>query len=834
VTTAELTAPNARALGIVPDISDPNLLPLGQGDAGIGFNSAFQFDFNPDDGISSSMTDFDSVASHEIGHALGFISDAGDAASPVTQWDLFRFQPAAASLGTFATATRQMSIGGSQVFFGNQTTTYATLELSLSTGGPDPGPGDGDGRQSSHWKDDALGGLRQYIGVMDPTLIKGIRRTISENDILAIDLFGYSIGLPAPVRPPNDNFANLVALQNNSGTLTGTNLSATRETGEPNHAGFMGDKSVWYSWLSPVNGQITVDTIGSNFDTTLAVYTGDAVNQLVERAFNDDIVNGQNKASRVQFNVTAGTNYRIAVDGWNSESGSITLNWNATGSVPTPTPTPTPSPSPSPTPTPRPSPPCLDDLWTPTSTTNAPTARRLHTAVWTGTEMIIWGGDDQNGNLLNTGARYDPATDSWTNISTTNAPAARRYHSAIWTGTEMIIWGGQGQVGGEGLNTGARYNPNTDSWTTVTVSNAPEARLYHSAVWSGSAMVIWGGNSGRGFLATGGRYNPSTDSWTPTSTTNAPVARYLHTAVWSGSELIVWGGFSGNGELDSGSRYNPITDSWSTINVANAPVRRSGPSAVWTGNEMIIWGGYSTIGPIDTGGRYTPVNDTWIATATLNAPEARAEHSAIWTGSDMIVGPGQGVGFNLLSSGRYHPATDNWIDACNKNGPAAVRLASVVWTGSQMIVWGGDDISIHRLNTGARYSIQGPIQLLMEAAGPIAGQAAALDSSLAIRDPFQVVNGSNVLNPGTDQNTRVTVLASNLLLLPGDPASSIIVNLVDSNNQSYDVPAEDARTVSSFVQVTFRLPNGLAIGTCTVKIKAHGQVSNAGAIRIKN
>lgn len=315
-TSAELSVPNARALGIVPDIPDPNLVPLGQGDAGIGFNSAFQFDFSPDDGISSGQTDFDSVASHEIGHALGFISDSGDAASPVTVWDLFRFRPATASLATFATAARVMSIGGSQIFFGNQTSTFATLELELSTGGLDPAPGDGDGRQSSHWKDDALFSTRPYIGVMDPTLLSGIRRTISENDIMAIDLFGYSIGAPAPVRPPNDNFVNATVLQNNSGTLNGSSVSATREAGEPSHAGFTGDKSVWYSWLSPINGQMTIDTIGSNYDTTLAVYTGNAVNQLVHIASNDDIVNGQNKASRVQFNITAGTTYRIAVDGW--------------------------------------------------------------------------------------------------------------------------------------------------------------------------------------------------------------------------------------------------------------------------------------------------------------------------------------------------------------------------------------------------------------------------------------------------------------------------------------------------------------------------------------
>jgi hypothetical protein len=80
---------------------------------------------------------------------------------------------------------------------------------------------------------------------------------------------------------------------------------------------------------------------------------------------------------------------------------------------------------------------CIDDTWTPTSTTNAPAARDFHTAVWTGSEMIVWGG--YNGGFLNTGGRYDPATDSWTVTSSTNAPTARNAHTAVWTGSEMIV-----------------------------------------------------------------------------------------------------------------------------------------------------------------------------------------------------------------------------------------------------------------------------------------------------------------------------------------------------------------------------------------------------------
>ena len=78
-----------------------------------------------------------------------------------------------------------------------------------------------------------------------------------------------------------------------------------------------------------------------------------------------------------------------------------------------------------------------------------------------GTEMIVWGGFNLGIGILNTGGRYNPATDSWVATSTTNAPESRTYHTAVWTGTEMIVWGGSDDA--NHLNTGGRYNPANDS-----------------------------------------------------------------------------------------------------------------------------------------------------------------------------------------------------------------------------------------------------------------------------------------------------------------------------------------------------------------------------------
>ena len=83
---------------------------------------------------------------------------------------------------------------------------------------------------------------------------------------------------------------------------------------------------------------------------------------------------------------------------------------------------------------------CMDN-WGATTTANAPSARDSHRAVWTGSEMIVWGGGDDTPPAFNTGGRYNPATNSWTATSTTNAPNGQSLHTAVWTGARMIVWG---------------------------------------------------------------------------------------------------------------------------------------------------------------------------------------------------------------------------------------------------------------------------------------------------------------------------------------------------------------------------------------------------------
>jgi hypothetical protein len=328
--SVSVSASIGRAIGLL----DPTAQPADSA-ARIGFNSAVNFDFDSSNGVVG--TDFQSVATHEIGHALGFTSRSGGGGSTPAMWDLYRFRSGTTS-GTFTTATRIMTIGGpttnSQYYF-----VPGITEIGLSDGGSNPPadppfPNNSDGNQSSHWRQAFLNG--SYIGIMDPRLPGGITRPITANDTDALNIFGYNSNLIIPNPPPNDNFANAQVISSCSGTVNGTNIGATSEANEPNHSpdNGGGHKSVWYQWTATITGQATITTAGSGFDTVLGVYEGATLGPGLFPWGKADDNSGSDKTSTVVFSATAGHTYKIAVDGYNNggsggDVGPVTLNWTA-------------------------------------------------------------------------------------------------------------------------------------------------------------------------------------------------------------------------------------------------------------------------------------------------------------------------------------------------------------------------------------------------------------------------------------------------------------------------------------------------------------------------
>jgi N-acetylneuraminic acid mutarotase len=270
-------------------------------------------------------------------------------------------------------------------------------------------------------------------------------------------------------------------------------------------------------------------------------------------------------------------------------------------------------------------------------------------------------------------------------LNSINAPTARDSHSAVWTGTSMIIFGGI--VNNATVNDGKSYNPSTNSWTPISSASGLSARANTNAVWTGTKMIIWGGGYNDGAL-----YDPTLDQWSIMSTTNAPAARGFSTAVWTGTKMIIWGGQLSNGVFSNdGKIYDPSSNTWASISSLNAPAGRFHHTAIWTGSKMIVFGGgYITNNFVayKTGSIYDPTADTW--TTITPAPSELFAHTAVWTGTKMVVFGGLDVANSLTNvCYLYDPITNAWTTANATNAPAPRKFHTSIWTGTKMLVFGG-------------------------------------------------------------------------------------------------------------------------------------------------
>ena len=327
--------------------------------------------------------------------------------------------------------------------------------------------------------------------------------------------------------------------------------------------------------------------------------------------------------------------------------------------------------------------------WTTGATLNAPGARQLHGAAWTGSTLLVWGG--LNGTTpLNGGGMYNVASNAWTAMATVNAPAARRGHAIAWTGSRMVVWGGQSDTY---LGTGGMFNPDTQSWTSTTTAGAPSARTDHAHAWTTARLFVWGGRNDDGLLADGATFDPIGNLWQATPSSGAPSARRGATATWCGDRVVVFGGQGNAGEVNTGAMLpfaGGVTQgTWQALSTTAAPVARQGHTAVWTGTRLIVWGGKVGGVPLNSGASYDPATDTWTALPTLNAPSARHGHVAVWTGREMVVFGGEDPSGSLVTGGGYDPATGIWHNLSTGGNALARRGHTGVWTGSELVVFGG-------------------------------------------------------------------------------------------------------------------------------------------------
>ena len=319
-------------------------------------------------------------------------------------------------------------------------------------------------------------------------------------------------------------------------------------------------------------------------------------------------------------------------------------------------------------------------------------ARADHAAVWTGHEMIVWGGDSGARSYAD-GAAYDPERNRWRRL----APAPlepRSRATAVWTGREMILWGGDAGGGVHRFGDGAAYDPVRDRWWKLAKSPLT-GRFGHTAVWTGRLMIVFGGFTICGLISCesgeAAAYDPARNRW---RYLNFSRARWAHTAVWTGREMLVWGGDGSREYEANGAAYLPTTDRWRRL--PRGPLEgRVGHSAIWTGSEMIVLGGASNRKLDVEGAAYDPARRRW-RTVPRSPAGWPAWHEAAWTGNRMLAWGREG-------GAAYAPATNRWERL--PAAPLERRIEhSAVWTGRELIVWGGESCvdDCHRAD-GAAY-----------------------------------------------------------------------------------------------------------------------------------
>lgn len=134
----------------------------------------------------------------------------------------------------------------------------------------------------------------------------------------------------------------------------------------------------------------------------------------------------------------------------------------------------------------------------------APTGWAGAAAAASPAELWVWGGSNSfEPTEPPSASRYDPARDLWSALPGVGAPSTRTVARAVWTGSELVVWGGVGTAGH--VQTGGRLDPARERWQALPLAGAPSPRGGHTMLWTGSEIIVWGGGAEAGMLASGGR-----------------------------------------------------------------------------------------------------------------------------------------------------------------------------------------------------------------------------------------------------------------------------------------------------------------------------------------
>lgn len=292
-------------------------------------------------------------------------------------------------------------------------------------------------------------------------------------------------------------------------------------------------------------------------------------------------------------------------------------------------------------------------------------------AVWSGSQMLIWGGSapkvPSGETPFDDGATYDPITKEWTSLPP--APISARSNAAsVWTGAEMLIWGGS--ENGTSLFDGAAFNPVSNTWRLLPTFDLA-ATVRPTAVWTGSEMVVLEGINGSPH---GGAFDPATNSWRTIATPPGRSATPYPQAVWTGTEVVatLTAGSDDNPIIAS---YNPTTDSWEELAASLSFGQR--PRLLWTGTTLLAFG------MADTGAStWDPATHTWRSSVAVPTG-AGLSAQPVWTGELAVFwngGPAVAI---------YDPAADTWGEALGGDIASPRLDGARLWADGILLAWGG-------------------------------------------------------------------------------------------------------------------------------------------------
>lgn len=309
-------------------------------------------------------------------------------------------------------------------------------------------------------------------------------------------------------------------------------------------------------------------------------------------------------------------------------------------------------------------------------------------AVWTGTEVLVWGGrtdpSSSRSGVRGDGAAYDPVSRRWRVLPL--APIGPRNEpEAVWTGTEMLVWGGQQPEGPgpAGWADGAAYDPARNAWRRI--PDAPiGSRVSVGTAWTGKELVVIGGVPAGGAgdrQAIGAAYDPARNAWRllPDLGFEGHTGAW---AAWTGSEVLYWRPHGETMGVPALYGYDPDADRWRQHRTPAAEIRLVWDAAafVWTGSEILVASGTYTAHDGEMWSHveavaYDPADERWRRLHRSENPYARlmAPHMsrARWTGRELVLLDVIGSGGSVFDPGagrwRALPSTPDGL-----RDPAAV------------------------------------------------------------------------------------------------------------------------------------------------------------------